>query len=229
MGFFDRFKKDKQPDEPEEVDDEQIVEYAKEVILAGFYTFDEAIESVRESFADTAVAEFHLDEITRHIWEQRLAEEAAWDAPGDYAKLATAFERLNTSGIVARMNFACCNTCGLSEIGDDLAKDADGRPVAGGFAFFHQQDSARLVDDGFLHLTFGAFKAAENLPAELLEKARAKDQVAAEQVRNESDRLVGVQIVAALDGVGLETEWEGDPDQRILVNINQWRKPLPTP
>jgi len=48
-----------------------------------------------------------------------LAEQQKWREPGDYDRMAAAFARIQQQGVPARMNFTCCQTCGIDEIDDE--------------------------------------------------------------------------------------------------------------
>ena len=66
----------------------------------------------------------------------------------DRQRLGTAFAQLQAAGIFAQGNLACCNTCALAEIPDDMD-----------FVFWHGQDDEHFDADGnltrTLHLGWG--------------------------------------------------------------------------
>jgi len=238
MGFFDLFRR--RPETPEPVtvtpprdDFEELTEAAREAVLPGFLSRVEAIERVRDAFEltdDDPAAEDAVD----RVWHARLAEEKTW-APGesDYERVARAFAALNDEGVVARMDFTCCNSCGTTEIDDErtaLPEAGEGyRYREEQYVFFHQQDSDRLVDEpAQLLLTYSAWRAARDTDAELLAAARGGDKDAERRIREETDRKVGERVAAALAAEGLTVTWNGDPGQRLAVEISHWRKPLPS-
>nr|WP_203834286.1 hypothetical protein [Actinoplanes humidus] len=124
-----------------------------------------------------------------------LEAQAGWAARTDSDRLTDAFRVLDVAGIVAREDFACCGSCGHSEIGDEVGKGQRAR----GYVFYHGQDAERAARGGSLWLAYGAFGGEVG------------------------DAEVGGEIVAALRGEGLEVDWTDDADQRIHVRL-RWAK-----
>ena len=237
MGFFDLFRRrpetpDADAATPPTVELEELDEAARQAVLPGFLSRVEAIERVREELElddDDPAAEAAVD----RVWRTRLEEEAAWPEGGsDYERVARAFAALNDEGVVARMDFTCCNSCGTTEIDDErtaLPDPGEGyRYREEQYVFFHQQDADRLVDEpAQLMLTYSAWRAARDTDPELLAAARRGDREAETRIREETDRKVGERVAAALAAEGLTVSWNGDPAQRLAVEIAHWRKPLP--
>ncbi|MEV0729550.1 hypothetical protein [Polymorphospora sp. NPDC050346] len=124
-----------------------------------------------------------------------LGVQAEWPARTDSDRLTDAFRALDLAGIVAREDFACCQSCGNSEIGGEVGKGTPAR----GFVFYHGQDAERAAQGGTLWLAYGSFDK----------------QIGAAQV--------GEEVVAALRGEDLEVDWNGDAAQRIHVRL-RWAK-----
>lgn len=55
-----------------------------------------------------------------------------------------AFTALRKSGLFARQNFKCCQSCACAEV-----------PEGKDYVFYHQQDNASLKEQGKCHLAFG--------------------------------------------------------------------------
>jgi hypothetical protein len=128
--------------------------------------------------------------------EEEEDYETPWSADSTTVRDAIdrAFTKLNSQGITARANFACCQTCACAEI-DDEVKEGDT-----GYCFYHMQDADNLRESGQCYLAFGA----------LDEEAGKKDYVA-----------VGHKVVAALkEQPELKVEWNGSSDTRILVSAS---------
>ncbi len=160
----------------------------------------DVIEDDPESYPDLSARD--AVEILAATWARLAAVQASWSDEGDYTRLRAAFDELDASGVVARMNFACCQTCGHSEIGDQSTG------ASRGYTFFHQQDAERLgPDGGDLYLAFGAFGPDQAL-------AGSEERVAAE-------------VVDTLTRHGLGVEWDGTNQQRIRLPDLRWRKRLP--
>ncbi|MFE7277705.1 DUF6891 domain-containing protein [Streptomyces sp. NPDC057623] len=135
-------------------------------------------------------------QLVDRLWLERLAEQEAWEGVTDPERLSGAFRALEAGGITARENFACCRGCGMAEIGGE-GEDARG------FVFFHQQVTEHAADGHGLALYYGGFDGSE-----------------------ETTAGVGREVVAALAGVGLSTEWDGSPEKSITVMPLEWRKRL---
>jgi hypothetical protein len=124
-----------------------------------------------------------------------LDAQPGWPARTDSDRLTDAFRALDLAGIVAREDFACCQSCGNSEIGDEVGQGAPAR----GYVFYHGQDAERAAQGGRLWLAYGSFD----------------EQVGAARV--------GEEVVTALRAEGLEVDWTGDAAQRIHVRL-RWAK-----
>lgn len=94
-------------------------------------------------------------------------------------------------------NFTCCRNCGRSEIGDE------GGPDACGFVYFHTQCTDSATAGQGLMLLHGGFDGSSDTTA-----------------------AVGHEVVAALEAVGLRTEWDRDPGQAVTVPPLDWRRRL---
>lgn len=152
---------------------------------------------------------------------------------GDFGRLQQAFDRLASRGVLCRMSFTCCQTCGTAEIDDERSP----RPTSSegeypfeewAYTFFHQQDSERLNDPGAsIFLTYSAFRPAPGIEPDLLERARVGDEGARREVVDRTDTTVGELVRDALVAEGLTVDWNGTSAQRIRVHVPQWRKRLP--
>lgn len=110
--------------------------------------------------------------------------------------IATAFAELRRKHkLIARQNFMCCQGCGLSKISEEIdEKPAAKRPL--GAVFFHKQDAKRWDEDGRTWLTFSGVEDGPVTTGE-----------------------IGEIVVAVLAAHGCPVEWNGSPDERLLV----WR------
>lgn len=172
-------------------------------------------------------------EVVEEVWCARLADEEDWPDTGDFGRLERAFWSLASQGVLARMDFSCCGTCGMAEIDDERTPlggvvDGDYPYKEWAYTFFHQQDSERLVDsDAVLFLAYSAFRPAAGLDPELMARAKEGDEEARRQVSTITDTTVGELVRDALVAEGLAVTWNGSSAQRIAVNMPEWRKPLP--
>lgn len=172
------------------------------MVRAGFSSFDEVLQAADEMLESDAVPSLRTaaEGAARREWQERVGEQATWVDEGSYTALAAAFADLESLGVVARMSFACCNTCGATEIQDEA--DPNG-PDALGHTFFHSQEADRLEDTpGDLFLSFGGF---DEIPA----------------------AAVGEIVATTVARHGLEVDWAGDAGAKVRVRVPDWRKRLP--
>ncbi|OMC48638.1 hypothetical protein A5742_21920 [Mycolicibacterium fortuitum] len=198
-------------------------------LVAGFWDYDDLLEWASDSEgvrpADAAV-------LLRSMWDQRLAEQADWPDTGDYGRLEDTFTQLQSEGILARMCFSCCVTCATSEIDHERTLHPDPpdwyRYREWAYTYFHEQDALRLGESPpQLVLGYSAFRAHPDLPEALVRASYDGDAAAADEVKERTDTMVGQRIVAVAESFGLTTYWSGSRHERIEVQIDQWRKPLP--
>ncbi|OLT27000.1 hypothetical protein BJF83_19660 [Nocardiopsis sp. CNR-923] len=144
--------------------------------------------TVLETAVDGAMAE--------HAQQQRR-----WPARTDGERLTRAFRALDESGILAREDFTCCDTCAWDAIRSEMsAHDPDEGSAIRGYVFYHSQDTARATEDGGLWLGFDAVH----------------------EVRRAA---VGDEIAETLRAHGLTVAWNGDPDNKLELALDgRWRR-----
>ncbi|MBP6995892.1 MAG: hypothetical protein KBB39_07130 [Phycicoccus sp.] len=229
MGIFDRFRRDlpstPQPGPEGEVTQDDIDEAAREAVIPAFLTREEAIEQVGE-YLDLPEDDPRPAAAVDAVIEVRRAQVRAMTGPGTYHRVQRAFDVLAEQGVVARMNFTCCQTCGHAEIGDERADPQAQRDW--GYTFFHQQDATRLATAGEdLFLSYGIFAPAPDLDPQLRARADAGDVSAQEEATELSRVLAGRAVAQALRSQGLDVDWDDDTSRRIQVAVGVWDKPLP--
>ncbi|EFV12166.1 DUF6891 domain-containing protein [Segniliparus rugosus] len=184
----------------------ELREQARELIKSGFAELDDLYGYV----ADETLSEQQVREIVGQEWQARLEEQRSWSSPSDYDRLCAVFAELERGGIVARMNFTCCGTCGHSEI--EMERD-DFLPDATGYVFFHGQDADGLgAAPTTLYLRYGTFEEPE-----------------ADGDYGPLELKVARTIEALLVEHGFEIEPVPNSWTCVTVPINDWRKPLPAP
>lgn len=217
------------PPSPEPTADleEEVRDDARNLIAGGFYDLETVIQLLTDRFEDEPFTEEQSGAIVRSIWAERLTVQTEWTTESDYDRLARAFDSLSAAGVVARMNFACCQNCGHTEIDDERTPVLGGGFAEWGYTFFHQQDAESIIDDSELFLAYGTFGPVDGIDPALLASAAAGDSEAQEQVMDQSSVRVGSVIVAALEAEGMDVTWDGTSVTRICVSVTDWRKRLP--
>jgi hypothetical protein len=178
----------------------QLEQRVREVLVGGYASRAELAE-LAEEYLVTAdrrpVSREQAQEVADRLWLERVAEQAMWQGETDPERLTRAFAALQDAGITARENFTCCRNCGQSEIG------GEGGPDARGFVYFHSQCTDSAVAGDGLMLLYGGFDGS-----------------------SETTAAIGHEVVAALEAVGLHTEWDQDPERAITITPLDWRRRL---
>ncbi|MGW8992952.1 DUF6891 domain-containing protein [Streptomyces zhihengii] len=174
--------------------------HVREVLAAGYASRAQLAETAEECLVTQdrrPLTRGQAEALADRLWMERVAEQAAWRGETDPERLTRAFSALDAAGITAREHFTCCRTCGDAEIGEETA------PGTRGFVYFHTQSTESAAAGHGLTLLYGAFDDTEGAAA-----------------------AVGREVVAALDAVGLRTDWDGDPRRVISVTPLEWRRRL---
>ncbi|KLJ06513.1 hypothetical protein EMPG_10081 [Blastomyces silverae] len=183
-------------------------ETAQWQVKSGFWTLGDLIVRIEDVFENdkdltSKDAKTQARQIVIPLWNQQLATQQSWpkDEKTIADKLAAAFETLHQNHkIPARMNFTCCRTCGVYEIGLDLEGE---KPV--GYAFFHEQTTAGFTQypGTPIMIYYGLFEGSESTSLD-----------------------VANTVVQVLTEAGLSVEWNGDAKKAIQVSCEGWRKRL---
>jgi hypothetical protein len=113
--------------------------------------------------------------------------------------VAEVFRRLQSAGLIARMNWRCCLGCGTAAMWTELRK----QPQACGWAFFHRQDAAHYRKSGRLYVAYGA-------------RPGCSPDTAAR---------VGQFVQRVFRDCGFAVEWDGSPESRILARVPDGARP----
>ncbi|HEY7225861.1 MAG TPA: hypothetical protein VH561_19965 [Micromonosporaceae bacterium] len=188
--------------EPGDLDD--LREYIRIQVAAGYRAVPDVVEEAVEVFADTTLPPAALRDAATSAADEalaaHLADQATWPATTDCDRLDAAFSALEAAGVVARQNFSCCGNCGATEIHEEMDAAADQGATVRGYTFFHLQDTEHAVDGDSLFLSYGS---ADN--------------------DREAAIAIGHEIVAALRDQGLQPAWNGRHANRIGLPI-VWRR-----
>ncbi|MFG2623791.1 DUF6891 domain-containing protein [Streptomyces sp. NPDC048473] len=187
------------PDIPAEIR-EQLEERVRVLLRCGYGTVNDLAETAEDYLVKDGVHPVTLPQarqLVERLWLERVEEQRQWSDVTDADRLEKAFAGLDGRGITAREHFACCRSCGLSEI------HAAGQEDARGFVFFHLQCTESAAAGHGLSLYYGGF-----------------DESA------QTTTAVGREVAAALGEAGLTVEWDGSPDQAIELTNLDWRKRL---
>ncbi|MEW2115282.1 hypothetical protein AB0945_08835 [Streptomyces sp. NPDC005474] len=179
---------------------EELEKRVRQVLVGGYADRAELAE-LAEEYLVTAdrrpVSREQAQALADRMWLERVAEQAEWKGETDPERLTRAFTALQRAGFTARENFTCCRSCGHSEIGGESGADARG------FVYFHSQCTDSAAAGHGLMLLYGGFDGSP-----------------------ETTAAVGHQVMAALEAVGLQADWDRDPDRAITVAPVEWNRRL---
>ena len=98
-------------------------DYIRSQIVRGSYTeeelLDDAIVAVAEQ-TERPVDEIHVRNVLKSELARRQVEESEWSRPTDNDRVDSAFDLLSKHGILARQDYACCNSCGQRAIFEEI-------------------------------------------------------------------------------------------------------------
>ncbi|WP_137873896.1 hypothetical protein [Rhodococcus sp. Q] len=175
-----------------------------------------------DDFIDIYGEEYDLtdDQLAAAFDALRTARLRQQSEIGAYASRTTAaFDELNAHGVVARADFSCCGTCASGEI---WGERDDSRHWQG-YAYFHQQDTERLVVDGETYIGYGAFPPEDfdEDAYETLSETAKEDLYRADVIRLLDDVMFPV-----FRRHGIEPEWNRDLGTRVLLTNADWYDPI---
>ncbi|MEE2037834.1 hypothetical protein Q8791_11450 [Nocardiopsis sp. CT-R113] len=120
-----------------------------------------------------------------------------WPSRTDGERLTRAFRALDESGIIAREDFTCCDTCGRAALDAELGvrNSEPGGAATRGYAFYHHGESLAAADGGSLYVGFES-----SHPVRLA--------------------AVGEEVAEVLRAHGLTVEWDGDSGRKLRVRAD---------
>ena len=100
-------------------------EYIADMVGEGFYSRDEIIgytASLVEANHETRDLNTFIEHTADELLDMHYKAQRGWGFPTDCDRLDTAFAELDATGILARQNYTCCQTCGHAEIQSELER-----------------------------------------------------------------------------------------------------------
>jgi hypothetical protein len=164
---------------------------------------DSAVEAVTEDGIEPSELVPLAEQMLRDALAEHYQAQADWPDRTDCDRLDDAFAELERRGIVCRQDFSCCGTCGVSEIGDEMAGAEERGTTVRGYAFYHMQDTESAVEGYGLYLNYGATAPGEDAALG-----------------------VGRELAEVLNSHDLATRWDGSWKTRIKVELD-WRRRRP--
>jgi hypothetical protein len=178
-----------------------IIEQLNISIKSGFYDKEEIFTNIEDYLYEIPFDQEWTKKQIDSAYAVRLREQTSWATVTDFDKLVQAFDKLNSSGIIALHKAGMTKQDGegdSQEIHEELLKKGI---KTSGFCYYHWQDVERVVDDSHLFIGFGDFN------------------------KNDKDALeIGKKVAATLESKGFKLNWDKTVETRIeITNIN-WQK-----
>ncbi|MBX3232238.1 MAG: hypothetical protein KIT84_19010 [Labilithrix sp.] len=185
-------------------------EWISTMVRGGYLTADQIVRALMEDEVDREdleIDESQLAELVDAKMRERRRELQLAGASA-YDRLSDVFDLLEDSGIFARENYWCCQSCAYAAIDEEIAEALEAGEEVRGYVYFHSQDTDRAVESGELLLRFGG------LSGEPL------------RLEREATQQIGEEVTTALEDAGFEVRWSGSPGEAITMTI-AWDKPPP--
>lgn len=191
-------------------------------LQSGFLS-DQDIARHLGDYASDSMSDFDLeldDDTLNQLVSEELAaarkahraEMAAWPEVTDCDRLDAAFTELNAMGIMARHNWTCCGTCGVSQMPDEhrrLGGWVNGKLITG-YVFYHQQGTENAVDSAGVHINYGSTLNA-----------------ASEAEYERQSVAIARTACDVLSKHGLTTIWDGSYERRPCIKLDWKRRGVP--
>lgn len=178
-----------------EADKERIALFVEQEVRSGFSDEEEIITRVagwwhsglmhrasKEAPKETSNqtwfrVKMFVTRMTEDSIECLRREEQEWVDPTDNDRLDWVFDYLEETGIAARQNYWCCQTCANAGIQTELRdSDASEKPYVG-FVYYDQQSLEAAMAGAYFSVAFGAYKqASKEAEFEYVERLGAYDQ-----------------------------------------------------
>ena len=177
-----------------------IIDCIKTWVWSGFRTPTE-VENAVGDIIEPGADEARLRAAVGHEFARKKAAEASWPDTTDCDRLDRAFADLAAEGVIALHYAGNTMSDGLDDVTDAL--EVSDRAAVKGYCFYHGQDVERAVRGGGLWIAFGSFDRDPSSKAQ-----------------------IGSVVTSALEKVGLDVDWNGDPEARILLSKFDWKRRL---
>jgi len=169
-------------------------------VATGFPSEQEIVETAVEMYSDEYdEVRPEAERLTRLAIEDHLATQVSWPETTDCDRLDAAFSELEASGIVARQNAVCCQTCALYELEQEIVPLLEAGHNLRGYTFYHEQDTEAAVDGYGICLAYGSLE-------------EDGDSVA-----------IGHEVAEVLRRHSFAVDWDGDIKHRIEVALD-WKR-----
>lgn len=174
-------------------------------IKSGFESLEdiiaETLETVEDEGWENEIGEEWIQENVIREYEKHSQTSKTWQQPTDPERLRQAFDSLCQQQIIALHNAGYETSDAVYEA-SDIWKDAEDEGLTPiGYCYYHGQDLERAIEDDLLMIGF--YGATENNEKEAI--------------------IIGNKVVAALQAVGFEIDWNGSAKKRIAIRNFKWQ------
>ena len=181
----------------------QIVSELRSLVRSGFYNKQALMNMFCDEICESC--DYTADDVSAIIdadIESIAVEKASWPDVTDCDRLDSAFTALNANGVISLQNAGYTQSDGYDDI-QEWFNHHPSKDSITAYCFYHRQDLERAVRGMGLYVAFGPIDP------------KLEDAVGAK---------VGEVIREAFESQGLEVEWDGAFNTRMLLPSITWQK-----
>lgn len=188
-------------------------------VLLGRTDPDDMLDLLQDELDAWGIDDSRADQAAQAVVRARSEQQAHWPAGASVSNLSAAFRDLADIGVVARDHFSCCGACASTEIRDE----GDNSRIWRGYVYFHQQDTAMLLEDRSTYIGYGVFLNAWMSQSDW---AVLSDKQKDERYTELVTALLTDEIFPLLRGHGISVTWNGDLGTRVLLENADYFVPV---
>jgi hypothetical protein len=183
-----------------------ILDWVRSFVWSGENDPDEVALMIQDQFGeDDEVDEDWLKKAIHQEFAAKRKAETTWPEVTDCDRLDRAFKTLERQGVIALHMAGFTQSDGLHEVEETYREAGGEKSTYAGHCFYTTQDQERALDGGGLYIGFGHLSGDDAKGVE-----------------------AGLVVRAALEREGLNVEWDGTIQKRILVKGFQWQRRSPS-
>ena len=179
----------------------------RELVWGGFHPFGDIGWRITDEYLGNATDEDELwvaDTVARECAEKQAAEDS-WPPSTEYARLDHVFRQLNKERYITLHRAGNDQTEGKEEARTRWVESGGKDSGVLGYCFYHSQDVDRAVHTGNLFLSFSGVGPT---PEE----------------RDANTNKLAARLVSLLNEADFSVLWNGSLDERLQIQLGQWRK-----
>ncbi|RVU86471.1 hypothetical protein EOL70_03220 [Leucothrix sargassi] len=181
----------------------QVVSEMRSLLKSGFYSKEKLIEIYSDEICESCdLSPEAVVEIIDADFQQLDEQKHTWPAVTDVDRLEAAFEALSQQGFICLHNAGGTQSEANKAVQDKVERHT-GKESVVAYCFYHTPDLERAVRGMGLYLAFGPIDTS---------------------LEDSEGPKIGERVREALEQQGLEVEWDGTFNTRMLLPTISWQK-----